>query len=134
MLTIALIEAGKASPIDHPTGWEEAFKVYCEERTQARVNDAKERNVPWYFLNEDGLVRPTSLIRKHRKEPNNGDIETASWNLCVANDLMTELECRFPRCGLSNVTIELHAGPSCCHPLKEILDLFGLKVSVKVPE
>ena len=134
MLTIALIEAGTASPAKHPSGWEDAVKLYCDEQTKSRIDDVKSRKIPWYFLTSTGLLSPGTPIRpKSKPSFPTSEIAVAEWHIGVVNDLLSVLTTSFRSPSLSKVTFELHAGPSCCNPLKEILELFGLKVIVKVP-
>jgi hypothetical protein len=131
MLTIALIEAGKASEAKHPSGWDDAVKLYCDEQTKARIAAVKARKIPWYFLNDSGMAKAETPIRpkleaEYPKEP----YDIADWHIGVANMLMLELWSRFDGPVFSEVTIELHASLVCRSPLKEILELFGLKVLV----
>lgn len=135
MLTIALIEAGTARPAKHPSGWEDAIELYCDEQTKMRITDVRSRKIPWYFLTSTGLLSPGTPIRPKSKPsfPTSG-IAVADWHIGVVNDLLSVLETSFHSPVLSEVTIELHAGPNCCHPLKEILELFGLKVIVIKPD
>lgn len=134
MLTIALIEAGKASESKHPSGWDDAVKLYRDERTLARVSAVKARKIPWFFLNNCGLIKAeVPILPKPEDKFPTEPYDVADWHIGVANTLMFELWSKYKSPLFSKVTIELHAGPGCCHPLKEILELFGLKVQV-IPE